>query len=139
MFCRETVRDHRRASEADAAFPRVIYVHQGTAEQGEAFFEGLWPEAPAIADPDRKLYDAFDLGRGRIGQVFNLRTLMRGVAALLKGNGVGKPVGDTMVMPGLFLVGENQILWAHEFRHAGERPNLGEVPRLASAPLEGTP
>lgn len=125
------VRDHRRAAESDPSFPEVLYVHQGTATEGDEFFERFAPEVSAIADPHRHLYDAFDVRRGRLGQVLGLRSLARGVAAAMKGNGVGKPVGDARVMPGLFLVRTQDVLWAHPFRHAGDHPDPREVSRIA--------
>jgi hypothetical protein len=34
-------------------------------------------------------------------------------------------------MPGVFLVRAGRIVWAHEFRHAGDLPDFGAVPALA--------
>lgn len=52
---------------------------------------------------------------------------MAGLRALFKGNGVGRPVGDPLTLPGLFLVRDLQIIAAHNFRHAGDHPRWSAV------------
>lgn len=123
----------RSARAADAHFPRVVLVHQGDVEAGEAFFEGRWPEAVAIADPERELYAAFGLTRARLSQVLSPRVLARGVVAAFRGGGPGKVVGDVMQMPGAFLIHEERVVWHHAARHAGDHPDLEEIRRVADA------
>ena len=127
MFCREIVSDLRSAREADKDFPRVVFFHQGTVEQGDDFFIPRWPEATAIADPDRAFYDAFGVENGRFRTVLGARSIVRGVQAALKGNFVGKPVGDVWRMPGAFLTERGAIVWSHAPKHAGDHPDLREI------------
>lgn len=131
MFCREIVGDLRAAREADDAFPKVLFFHQGTVEQGDAFFFPRWPEVPAVADPDRAFYDAFGVEHGRWRTVLGARSIVRGVHAALKGNFVGLPVGDVWRMPGAFLIDRGAIVWAHAPSHAGDHPDLTEVALVA--------
>lgn len=123
MFCRETVQDVRGASE-DPTFPSAILFFQGSREEGAAFFERFWPEARAVADPEKFFYDAFGIGRGRLGQLLGPRVIAAGLRAALKGNWIGRPVGDPRVMPGLLLVENDRITWRHDFEHAGDHPDL---------------
>ena len=45
-----------------------------------------------------------------------------------KGHGIGKPVGDPWIMPGLFLTrADGQILWRHRFEHAGDHPDFANL------------
>ena len=53
-----------------------------------------------------------------------------GVRAARKGHFIGAPVGDPWIMPGLFLVQEEHILWQHDYRHAGDHPDFAGVGRL---------
>jgi len=104
-------------------FPRVVLVHQGTVEKGDAFLEDRWPEVPAIADPGLGHHTAFGLGEGRLAQVIGPRALLASMRALFRGHFVGKPVGNVKVMPGAFLVSGGRILWKHDYGHSGERPD----------------
>ena len=131
--------DLRLAAEVSADFPRTILVHPGTTEAGESFFGSRHPEAIAIADPELRLYGAFGVSRGRLGQLLGPRTLARSVGAMLRGHGVGKPAGDVKVMPGLFLVHQGEIVWRHDYRHAGERPDLEAVLRRSRSLTAGGP
>lgn len=107
-----------------------MLVHQGSVEKGEELLEKLWPDAPAIADPERRLYAAFGLGRGSLGQLLGPATWLAGLRALLKGHFAGRPVGDPLTMPGAFLVEGRRVIWARPFDHAGDQPR---TPELVSA------
>jgi hypothetical protein len=126
IFCRELVADVRRAA-ADADYPPVVFVYQGTPQEGEAFFADLWPDARAIADPEQQLYHLFGLARGSASQMFGARVWACGVRAALKGHFIGKPVGDPWMMPGVFVVQGEQVLWQHDFAHAGDHPNIPKL------------
>ena len=110
-----------------------MFVHQGPADVGERFFARLWPDATAIADPERRLFDAFSLRRGSLGQVLGPRALASGLRAALRGNGLGKAVGDVWRMPGAFVLHGEAVLWSHPFGHIGELPDYRNMPGLMSA------
>lgn len=131
LFCRETVADLREVAAANPDYPPVLFVHQGTAEDGAGFFGRYWPEARAIADPNRLLYTAFGIGRVNVGQVFDAGLWACGLRATRKGHSAGVPVGDIFVMPGLFLVQGETVLWRHEFRHAGDHPDFATIGAVA--------
>lgn len=126
MFCRETVAELRKVHEASRERPPVLFVHQGTAEQGRAFFDKRWPEARAIADPDAELYRAFGLERGCITQVLGPKVWPRALKAMMK-HGLGPVVGDPFMMPGIFIVRGSTILWRHDHEHSGDTPCLHTV------------
>lgn len=109
----------------------MVLCHPGTVEAGDAFFAERWPEVPAIADPELRLYAAFGLKRGTLMQVVGPRAILAGGRALLKGNLPGKPSGDVMAMPGAFLIKGDQIVWSHDARHSGENPDWKSVARIA--------
>jgi hypothetical protein len=132
IFCREMVADVRRAKAADASYPPVLFFYQGTVEQGRAFFDGLWPEARAVADPDKRFYDGVELERGSVGQMFGGQVWACGVRAAAKGHFVGAPVGDPWTMPGVFLVeADGRVLWQHDFAHAGDHPDFARLAEYA--------
>lgn len=111
----------------EAFSPRILLFFQGTVEDGAAFFGRLWPGARAVSDSNKRFYDAFGIQRGGLRKVLGPEVWAGGVRAALKGNGVGVPVGDPWMMPGVFLVKHDTILWEHEFRHAGDHPKFTRI------------
>jgi hypothetical protein len=86
-----------------------------------------------ISDPSRRLYAAFGLERGTIGQLFGLKVWVRGFyACLLAGHRLGRVVGDGMQMPGVFLIHRGQIVRSFRHRTAADRPDYVALasPRL---------
>ena len=77
--------------------------------------------------PDQQLYQRFGLARGSAAQMFGARVWACGVRAALKGHFIGKPVGDPWLMPGVFVVHGEQVLWQHDFVHAGDHPNIPKL------------
>jgi hypothetical protein len=128
------VRDLRRAAETNPHYPPVLLVYQGTVEEGGDFFAKLWPEARAIANPDRDLYAAFGIERGHSQQLLSAGVIACGIRATLKGNFNGRPQGDPRLMPGLFLVADDTIVWHHDYRHAGDHPDFAALPALFPHP-----
>ena len=128
IFCRELVADVRRAAETTPDYPPVLFVYQGTPAEGKTFFADLWPEAVAIADAEQQLYHRFGLTQGSAAQMFGAQVWACGVRAALKGHFIGKPIGDPWMMPGVFVVHGERVLWQHDFSHAGDHPN---IPKLA--------
>jgi hypothetical protein len=126
------VRDLRKWS-AGEDFPPVLFIHQGTVEQGEAFFGRVHPEARAVSDPDRELYEAFGRRRGRLRQLLGLKVWWGALRALFKGNFVGKPMGDPLMMPGTLLAQGERILWEHDPDNAGDHPSREEILGAARA------
>ena len=113
-----------RKASREPGYPAVLFFFQGTPDEGQTFFAKHWPKARAVADADRFFYDAFDIERGRLGQLIGPRVVAAGVRAALKGNWVGRPVGDPRVMPGVLLVENEQVTWRHDFTHAGDHPDF---------------
>ena len=129
-FCREALGDiarERRAIEATGT--RIVLVHMGDSEaiQKLSARYGLG-DVNRICDPDRVLYKAFGLKRGRIFQLFGPKVFWRGfVAGALLRHGIGRPSADSAQMPGLFLIDRSGII--RRFRHqtAADRPDYATI------------
>ena len=102
-------------------------MHLGSTEEGETFFSSRWPGARAVSDPDQQLYKAFGLGKGSAGQLFGPKVFLAGLQAFLGGHGVGKPVGNPMVMSGWFLVHGGEVCWQHVHEHGGAPRRYDEL------------
>lgn len=134
LFSREVVADVRKAAEADPSYPPVLYVHLGTPADGEAFFGQHDPEARTVADGPGNLYRAFGIKRGSVGQLFSPKVIACGLRASRKGHGAGRPIGDPWMLPGMFVVEGDQILWSHEAKHAADHPDFARIPEAVGAP-----
>lgn len=113
--------------------PPVLFVTLGSAKATRDFFAEFDPEARAIADPEKDLYRAFDLVRGTGSQLLSPAVFAAGLRAVMKGNGIGVPVGDVWQLSGEFLVRNGVIRWAHRARHTGDHPSLDEIVRAPVA------
>jgi hypothetical protein len=105
----------------------------GTPEEGQRFFDDRWPEARAVSDPEKSLYQELGLARGKPGQFFGLSVLRAGLRARRDGHSVGKVVGDPWMMPGWFLVKDSKIAWSFRGQHAGDHPDYDDVAATARA------
>ena len=117
-------------------FPATVFVHQASVEASEVFFAGRAPGVPVISDSEGQLFDGFGLGRGRLGQLLGPRVWWRGLRSVLKGHFVGLPAGDPLRMPGAFLLHGRDVAWEFRARHAGDLPNLAEIPQGSTGPVE---
>ncbi len=138
-FCREAMADLARTRpEIERRGVRIAIVHQSEEEpHTRAFFERYGLEDVArISDPNRRLYQAFDLKRGSLRQLFGITTWLRGaIVGVLKGHGVGALRGDGFQMPGVFLLHDGRIMQAQRHRSAADRPDYADI---AACPLPTT-
>lgn len=132
MFCREMVAELQQVAAKDPNFPEILIFAQASVAQSQAFFDERWPQARVIADPRRRFYGLFGIGRGSLTQLASPGVLMAGARAMSKGHVQGQTVGDAATMPGLMLVQDNCIVWQHKFKHAGDHPDWEKVGQLAS-------
>jgi hypothetical protein len=127
------VADLRRTVQQQPDYPPLLFFYQGTVEDGQAFFDRLWPEARAVSDKAVFFYKRFQIERGGLREVLNPEVLACGVRAAGKGNTGGMPIGDPWIMPGLFLVRGERILWQHDFKHIGDHPDWAKLPLSVEA------
>ena len=127
-FCREAAADlARERAMFQAIGLRLALVHMGDEQRGENFFDsyGL-ADVPCVSDPERTLYRAFKLRRGKLRQLFGLRVWRRAVSAALRGHWPGSLQGDLFQMPGLFLIRNGEIVRTFRYETAADRPNYPE-------------
>lgn len=99
----------------------------------EPFFAGFTlADVPRISDPRARLYRAFGLERGRLMQIVGPAVWLRGATALAKGHLAGAIVGDSLQMPGVFLVHHGAILKTFRHEHTSDVP---DYVALATCPL----
>jgi hypothetical protein len=129
LFAHEWLAEIQETASNDPAFPALLYFHLGTKEQGDAFFEPSAPGARAVADPDRFFSRALGVPKASPVGLLDPRVWACGMRATRGGHRPGKPVGDPLIMPGLFLVEGNQVTWKFIPGHMGGLPALADIPR----------
>jgi hypothetical protein len=106
-----------KRSEIAATGTQLAFVHMGTEAQAQKFFsKSALNGEHRVSDPQQKLYKTFSLSRGKLSQLFGLRVWKRGFRdRIMLTYGVGRVIGDSFQLPGVFLVHHSEILKA--FRH----------------------
>ncbi|MEO0495434.1 MAG: hypothetical protein AAF081_18660 [Actinomycetota bacterium] len=122
------MREFATITVAQPDYPRVVYVHQGLLADDRTWFPVDDPHLIAIEDPDADLYAAFTVRRGGRREMFGLRAWWRGAIAFVKGNRIGRKVGDGWTLPTIVGIDDGHIVWRHDGEHAGDHPDLGMIP-----------
>ncbi len=129
-FCRQALSDlAQQVDELKSHGVELVLVHQGDPDSGAKWFAeyGLH-EAHQISDPQTKLYQAFELGRASILDIFHPSVWWKGLhAAIFQRHWFGKIVGNVMQMPGVFLLDKGKVVRAYRHRLASDRPNYVEL------------
>lgn len=128
-FCREALSDvAARREELERRGTTIVLVHMSDDSSARDFFRGYGlDDLPRISDPDRSLYRAFGLSRGRLVQLFGPYVWYRGLIAAIAGHGLGALAGDGFQMPGAFLVHRGRIVRAFRHQSAADRPDYDAI------------
>lgn len=113
--------------ETEPSFPKVVLAFPASLEEGQEFFDRLWPEARAIADEHGRLYEMFGLSRASLKEMFGPGVWLKALKTMRSGYSPGRPIGNPWLMPGVFLVREGLILRRWESRNIGDNPDFGEL------------
>lgn len=128
-FCREAMSDIAKIKSKILEFGlQPVIVHMSDEEVAEAFFEKYQLKGTEhISDPDQSLYEYFGLSKGSFGQLYGLKTWLRGIqAGLIDGHGgpkLKKGWGDYTQMPGLFILKDGAIKAKFSHKTASDRPD----------------
>jgi hypothetical protein len=129
-FCKQTLSDlARQQSEIERVGVALAVVGMtDSSDKLRSFGQqyGL-TSAAWIADPDRLLYRALELGRGSFLQLYGPRVWVAGVLAALRGHGIGKLEGDGFQMPGAFVIHRGRVVRGYRHATAADRPDLKEL------------
>lgn len=125
-FCREALADLSPIRDWLAKSGcRLVLVHMSSDEEADEFFSAYkLHDAARISDPERVLYRAFALRRGKPAQLFGWKVWKRGWQAGVKGgHGVGWLRGDASQMPGAFMVWQGRVVAQFIHDTAADRPD----------------
>ena len=128
-FCREAMSDIAKIlDKVHESGLNPVFVHMSEEATAEGFFEKYQLKGVAhISDPDLSLYEYFGLSKGTFGQLYGLKTWVRGLkAGIIDGHGspkLKKGWGDYTQMPGLFILKNNEIKAKFGHKTASDRPD----------------
>lgn len=128
-FCREALSDvQQQRARIEASGTSIALVHMVSNDEAGRFFQpyGL-DDVPRFSDPERRLYEAFELQRGNLWQIIGPRVVWRGMKAFFSGHGAGRIRGDVAQLPGTFVVHHGQIVQAFRGKTAADRPEYAEM------------
>ena len=110
---------------------RIVLVGLGTAAETAAFKAQFNVPFPMIADPEKRLFKAFQLKQATPKALLSVGMAMKGLAALAKGHGIGIPKGDVRQLPGVFIIDKDgRIRFSHFAKDPADHPAADELLRL---------
>ncbi len=129
-YCREALDDlaKQRGAIREAQVHPVV-VHMSSVEDGADLLSryGL-QDLDHVSDPERRIYRALNLELGTMSQLLGFKAFWR---ALVEGTiyrfGFGRMKGNSLQMPGAFVVRDGQIVKAFRHKSPADRPNYAEL------------
>ena len=119
-----------RAIEAQGV--RLALVHLGSDRQAADMFARYdLADVARFSDPEKRLYAEFGFTRGGVKAFLAPRVWWRGLKGLLKGHGVGKPVGDPLQMPGAVLLDGGDAVRTYRYETVADMPDFEQLARPA--------
>jgi len=105
----------QRKTEFEKAGVRVVLVGMGTPAECAEFLRKFDVPFPMIADTQQALYRQFHLKRISPLEAFSPTVAIKGLAAMARGFGIGKPVGDILQLPGAFVIDSSgRTVFSHQ-------------------------
>lgn len=112
----------------DQAGARVVLVAMGSPAESNAFAREHAVPFEMVCDPERKVYQAFDLEQMAPLGFLSPSVALKGVMAMAKGHGIGVPVGDVRQLPGVFIIdSKGTIVFSHFAADPADHPAPEEI------------
>jgi peroxiredoxin len=118
----------RKLPQLEQAGGRVVLVGMGSPEQSAAFTKKTEIPCPMIADPGRRLYQAFGLKMVSSLQLLAPSVAFKAISAMAEGHTVGKPIGDIRQLPGVFIIDtRGRIVFSHVAKDPADHPEAETI------------
>ncbi|MBI1191952.1 MAG: redoxin domain-containing protein [Bacteroidetes bacterium] len=129
-FCKDTMDQIAQVhQDFTRCGTRVVLVYMVSPEEAREHLQKYNLEhLDQISDAESILYKKFRLRKGRAGELFGPRALLRfGQLLVSRGYVIGKEVGDSFQMPGVFLLHKGEVISGYVHESAGDRPNYNRL------------
>ena len=130
IFCMEALSDlTEKLEDFKRRNVEIIFVHMAPNETAEKYFqEHNLQGIKHVSDPETVLYAKFGLLKGNFSQLFGFNTWVRGFEARRKGNTWAmRGVGDSLQMPGIFVISKSQIKNSYVHKRVSDRPDYEKL------------
>ena len=118
----------RNKKNIEKAGAQVVLVGMGTPSESAEFAAKFNVPFPIVADPGKKLYRKFELKQMSTLGFFSPSVALKGVAAIVGGNGIGRPQGDVRQLPGVFIINTaGQIVFSHFSGNPADHPDATTI------------
>ncbi len=106
----------------------MVLVGMGTPEESAAFVKKLALPFPLISDPERRLYQAYDLRMVSSLELFAPSLVVKAVTAMARGYTIGMPIGNIRQLPGVFIIDTyGGIVFSHIAKDAADHPDTEAI------------
>ena len=114
----------RRKKEAfDLLGARVVLVGLGSVAETAAFKKRFEVPFAMIADPEKRLFEAFRLKQASVGSLLSPKMIVKGVRSMARGHTLGRPRGDVRQLPGVFIIdAAGRIRFSHHAATPDDHP-----------------
>lgn len=127
VFCKDSMNEiSKKKSFIEGQGVKIIMVHMADYALADIYFKDFGIEhLEHVSDPECKYYSIFGLVKGSFGQLFGLKTWMRGfeIAVTKQMLPSSKRIGDGLQMPGIFLIKKGQVIQSFIHISVADRPN----------------
>ena len=114
----------RREKEAfERLGAQVLLVGLGSVAETARFRERFDVPFPMVADPEKRLFEAFRLKSASMGSLLSAGMMVKGLKAMAKGHAMGTPQGDVRQLPGVFIIDTTgRIRFSHHASGPADHP-----------------
>lgn len=124
IFCREHVGEMKRVN-TDL---NVLFVSLDEPEDVQMLKEEMDSPHLFASDPNRVVYERYQVAQGTLGQTLSLGMIGKGARAMMKGYRQKRPTADVYQLAGTFVIStEGKITWLYEAKTAADNPSPEEV------------
>jgi peroxiredoxin len=118
----------REKDRFEKAGAGILLVGMGSPAECADFKQKFDIPFDLVSDPEKKLYQVFGLKAMAPWQVLSPALALKGLAAIGRGHGLGKPVGDVRQLPGVFVIDtEGRIVYNRPADNAAGHPSAEEI------------
>jgi hypothetical protein len=116
----------KKRPELETEGIHIVLVHMSDFETAEGYFKKHHlQKIEHVSDPECKYYALFGLVKGSFGQLFGLKTWIRGfeIAATKQMLPSVTRIGDGLQMPGIFLIRHGEVIESFIHNSVADKPN----------------
>jgi peroxiredoxin len=118
----------RNQKRFEKAGGNVLLVGMGSPAECTEFKCRYGVPFSMVSDPEKKLYQAFELKSMSPWKVLSPTLVVKGMAAVARGHGLGLPVGDVRQLPGGFVVDrKGKIVFSRPADDPAGHPSVEEI------------